>query len=97
MCHPQIPKVDKPNEMGYAKISIRDGDIYEEGIAEPYRCGFALVSVNDVYFYIGTNGAKAFESVFEFAESFHHDRALVRSGGLYRIVDTQGKTVADLN
>ena len=146
-------KVDARNEFGFAKISIREADNYEEGIvnaqgnqvvqasssmlvnditgqlalvqferkflfvpldqgffssedlesvdgfqcAEPYRCGFALVSVNDTHFYIDTNFQKAFDTDFEFAESFHHDRALVKNDGRYRIIDTQGKTVADLN
>ncbi len=146
-------KVDPPNDFGYAKISIRDGEDYREGIvdaqgnevvrprssmlvneitgklalvqferkflfvpvdqgfvsaedldrtvgfqyAEPYRCGLALVSVNDARFYIGSTGEKAFDLEFEFAESFHHDRALVKADDRYRIIDTQGKTVADLN
>ena len=145
-------KIDPPNEFGFAKIRIRDGDIYQEGIvdaqgtevvqprsnmlvnditgqlalvqverkflfvplhqgfvsaedldsvngfqyAEPYRCGLALVSVDDGRFYIDSHFNKAFDSVFEFAESFHNDRALVKDGGRYRIIDAQNKTVADL-
>lgn len=146
-------QVDAPNEFGFAKVSIRSENSYEEGIvdaqgnvvvppranmlvndladnlallqvdrkflfvpldqgsvsledfagvdgfqyAEPYRCGLALVIVNDVWFYIDSEGDKAFEADFEFAESFHHDRALVKAGDRYRIIDTQGKLVADLN
>ncbi len=65
--------------------------------AEPYRCGFALVSVKDTRFYIDANFEKAFNADFEFAESFHHDRALIKDVGRYRIIDTHGETVADLN
>ena len=146
-------KVDPPNELGFSKMSNRDGDIYQEGIvdaqgneiirlrsdllvneicsrlalvqlerkflfvpldqgsiseddmdsvngfqyAEPYCCGLAMVKVNDVWFYIDSNGDKAFDSDFEFAESFHHDRAYVKASNRHRIIDTHGKTVADLN
>jgi WG containing repeat len=146
-------KVDEPNESGFAKISIRDGDIYQEGIvdaqgnevvqprsrmgvnditgnlalllvenkflfvpldqgfvsskdldevngfqyAEPYSCGLALVSVDDRRFYLDANFEKAFDMDFEFAESFHHDRAWVKADDRHRIIDTQGKTVAELN
>ena len=149
----RVTKVDTPNEFGFAKISIRDGDTYQEGIvdaqgnevvqpsssmlvndimgklalvqlarkflfvpladgfvssedldsvhgfqyAEAYCCGLAMVSVNDVRFYIDANFEKAFGMDFDFAESFHHDRALVKDGERYRIIDTEGKTVADLN
>ena len=65
--------------------------------AEPYRCGLAMVSVNDARFYINANFEKAFNADFEFAESFHHDRAMVRDDGRYRIIDPRGKTVAELN
>ena len=64
--------------------------------AEPYRCGLAMVSVNDARFYIDANFEKAFVTVFEFAESFHHDRALVKDDGRFRIIDTMGKTIADM-
>ena len=146
-------KVDAFNEAGFAKISIRQADNYQEGIvdiqgnpvvqtssrmlvnditgrlalvlverkflfvpldqgfvssgdldgvngfqyAEPYRCGLALVGLDDVRFYLDTNFKKVFNTEYEFAESFHHDRALVRKADQYRIIDTQGKTVADLN
>ena len=65
--------------------------------AEPYSCGRALVSVNDLRFYIDSQFENAFNSSFEFAESFHHDRALVKDAGGCRILDTDGKTIAELN
>jgi hypothetical protein len=65
--------------------------------AEPYRCGLAMVSVNDARFYLDANFEKAFDLVFEFAESFHHDRALVKDEGRFRIIDLAGKTVSDLS
>ncbi len=65
--------------------------------AEPYRCGLAMVSVNDTRFYINANFEKAFDADFEFAESFHHDRAIVKVDGRYRIIDTKGNTIAELN
>jgi hypothetical protein len=146
-------KIDSPNEFGFSKISIRDEDLYQEGIvdadgkeiiqprsnmlinditgklalvqlerkflfvplddgpiapedmdrvkgfqyANPYQCGFALVVVDDVWFYLDRNFEKAFDRSFEFAESFHHDRAWVKEDGRNRIIDTEGKTVAELN
>jgi hypothetical protein len=83
-----------------------DGSVYSKDdlasvngfqYAEPYQCGLAMVSVDDVRFYINSNFEKAFDSNFEFAESFHQNRALVMSDKKYRIIDTDGKTVADLN
>ena len=65
--------------------------------AEPYQCGFAMVSVNDTRFYIDANFENAFNADFEFAESFHHDRALIKVEGRYRIINTLGQTVADLD
>ncbi len=65
--------------------------------AEPYSCGLAKVVVKDSWFYIDSEGKKAFDLAFEFAESFHLDRALVKAGDRLRIIDTQGNTVADLN
>ena len=65
--------------------------------AEPYRCGLAMVSVDDAHFYINADFEKAFDADFEFAESFHHDRAIVKEDGRYRIIDTRGKTIAELN
>ncbi len=146
-------KVDPRNEFGFARITIREGENYQEGIvdakgnnvvqpgssmlvnditgnlalvqferkflfvplnggyvsladlasvegfqyAEPYRCGLAMVCVDDARFYIDVNFEKAFDSDFEFAESFHHDRALVKDDGRYRIIDLAGKTVCDLS
>jgi hypothetical protein len=148
-----VTKIEPRNEFGFAKISMRKGDDYYEGIvdangeaiipllsrmlvnditgkvalvqferkflfvpldvgaiseadlanvngfqyAEPHRCGLAMVTVNDVRFYINSDFQKAFDSKFEFAESFHHDRALVMSDSKYRIIDTRGNTVAALN
>ena len=150
---PRVVKIDKPNEKGFAKISIRDGDTYQEGIvdangkevvqassrmlvdditgslalvrferkslfvpledgyvssedlesidgfqyAEPFRCGLAMVMVNDVWFYLDPNFEKAFALDCNFAESFHHDRAYVKVGDRHRIIDAQGNTVAELD
>jgi hypothetical protein len=151
---PNPPKIeiDKPNEKGFARISIRNGNKIQEGIvdadgkdvvqtssetivdditgslalvrfkrkavfvplddgyvssedldslngfqsAEPFNCGLAKVSVDDVQFYLDSNFKKAFDLDFNFAESFHQDRAYVKVGERHRIIDTQGKTVADL-
>lgn len=65
--------------------------------AEPFRCGLALVCVDDAWFYINSEFEKAFEANFEFAESFHHDRALVKANDRYRIINTLGTTVANLD
>ncbi len=73
--------------------------------AEPFRCGRAMVQVNDRYFYIDTNGNQLFGKNFDFAETFHHDRAMVKAsssrsvgeGEHYRIIDTGGKTVAAMH
>ncbi len=65
--------------------------------AEPHQCGLAKVCVNDSWFYINANYQKAFDADFEFAESFHQNRALVMSDGKHRIIGTDGSTVAELN
>jgi hypothetical protein len=65
--------------------------------AEPYRCGRALVVVDDAYFYIDADGNRAFDDAFEFAESFHQDRALVKLDHRFQILDTSGKVVSELN
>ncbi len=65
--------------------------------ALPFQCGLAMVSVDDSRFYLNDNFQNAFGNTFQFAESFHHDRALVRADGLYRIINTKGETVAELN
>lgn len=65
--------------------------------AEPYRCGLALVIVNDARFYLDANFERAFDGYFEFAESFHHDRALAMNDGRFQIIDTEGEVVADLD
>ncbi len=92
-------------ERKYLFVPLDDGYVSSEDLAsvdgfqyaETYRCGLAMVSVNDARFYIDANFEKAFDSVFEFAESFHHDRALVKDDGRYRIIDPAGKTVSDLS
>ncbi|MEQ1829411.1 MAG: WG repeat-containing protein [Pirellula sp.] len=152
---PTPPKIviEQPNEKGFARISIRNGNTIQEGIvdadgnevvqpsprtivdditgslavvrfkrkavfvplddgyvssenldsidgyqsAKPFSCGLARVSVDDVYFYIDSNFKKAFDLDFDFAESFHQDRAYVKAGDRHRIIDTQGNTVAELN
>ncbi|MEQ1903753.1 MAG: WG repeat-containing protein [Pirellulaceae bacterium] len=65
--------------------------------AEPFQCGHALVVVDDRWFYIDSKFEKAFGLDFEFAETFHHDRALVKSEKGFQIIDNTGKIVADLN
>ena len=37
-----------------------------------------------------------FHEMFDFAETFHMDRAMVMQNGHYRIIDTAGKTVAKM-
>lgn len=65
--------------------------------AEPFRCGRAMVQVNDRYFYIDTNGQELFGKDYDFAETFHGDRAMVKEGDHYRIIDTDGNTVAAMH
>lgn len=65
--------------------------------AEPFRCGRAMVQVDDRWFYIDSLGNALFDETYDFAETFHHDRAMVKEGERYRIIDTQGKTVARMN
>ncbi len=151
--NPAKVEIDNPNEKGFARISIRDGNIFKEGIvdsngndvvqssssmivddiadslalvrfkrkalfvrlddgyvssedldsidgfqhAEPFSCGLAMVMVNDVRFYLDSKFEKAFDLDFNFAESFHQDRAYVKVGDQHRIIDTRGDTVADLD
>ncbi len=64
--------------------------------ATPYRCELALVVLDDRWFYIRRDGQRAFHEDFDFAEPFHFDRALVKVGSRYRILDTHGETVANL-
>jgi hypothetical protein len=145
--------VDHSNEMGFAKISLRRDDVYQEGIVDsnrkevvpllpnllvnditgrlalvqygrkflfvpldqgpvsqedlesvngfqyamPYSCGVALVVVDDVWFFINADGDKAFDGEFVFAESFHHDRALVKNGEQDQILDPKGNLVSELH
>lgn len=65
--------------------------------AEPFRCGRAMVQVDDRWFYIDADGNRLFDADFDFAETFHHDRAMVKEGERYRIIDTEGKTVARMD
>jgi WG containing repeat len=65
--------------------------------AYPYRCGLALVCVNDAWFYINADYEKAFDGTFQFSESFHQNRALVMTDGKYKIIATDGSIVADLS
>lgn len=62
--------------------------------AEPFRCGRAMVQVDDLRFYIDEDGNHLFGTSFTHAETFHHDRAMVLENEQYRIIDTAGKTVA---
>ncbi len=65
--------------------------------AEPFRCGRAMVQVNDLYFYIDPDGNHLFDASYDFAETFHGDRAMVKEGEHYRIIDTAGKTVTEMH
>ena len=65
--------------------------------AEPFRCGLAMVQVDDRRFFIDPEGNNPFGKTFEFAETFHRDRSLVKEGARYRIIDTTGRTVATMN
>lgn len=65
--------------------------------AEPFRCGRAMVQVDDRRFYIDSHGNRLFGASYDLAESFHHDRAMVKEGERYRLIDTTGKTVAPMN
>lgn len=65
--------------------------------AEPFRCGRAMVQVDDLRFYIDEEGNHLFGASFEHAETFHHDRAMVLEGEKYRIIDTSGTTVAEMH
>ncbi len=91
-------------ERKFLFVPLDDGFVSQEDIdsvegfryAEPFRCGLALVSLEDTWFYLNTEFERAFQVDFEFAESFHQDRALVQTSGRFRIIDTEGATVADL-
>ncbi len=65
--------------------------------AEPFRCGRAMVKLDDRWFYIDTAGNMLFNETYEFAETFHEDLAMVMEGGKYRIIDTDGRTVAAMH
>ncbi len=61
--------------------------------ATPYRCGVAMVCVNDKWFYIKEDGTKVSEETFNWAEPFHQDRALVRKGKHYQIIKPDSSVV----
>ncbi len=61
--------------------------------ATPYSCGVALVCLNDRWFYIKEDGTKVSEETFDWAEPFHHDRALVKKGEKYQIIKPDGHLV----
>ena len=85
-----------PLDSGY--ISQQDlDDVNGFQYALPFQCGLAMVSANDSRFYLNADFQNAFGETYQFAESFHHDRALVRADGFYRIINTKGETVAELN
>ncbi len=65
--------------------------------AEPFRCGRAMVQVDDLRFYIDEEGNHLFGTSFTHAETFHHDRAMVLENERYRIIDTTGKTVKEMH
>lgn len=79
----------------YVEADFQDVDGFQ--YAMPYRCGLAVVVVNDRWFYINESGERAFQDEFEFAESFCQDCALVKQADRYRLIDTQGRTIADLD
>ena len=57
----------------------------------------AMVQMDDRRFYIDSDGNHLFGATYDHAETFHHDRVMVKEGERYRITDTQGKTVALMN
>ena len=65
--------------------------------AEPFRCGLAMVQMDERYFYIDNAGTNPFGINFDFAETFHSDRAMVKEGEHYRIIDTKGRTVVAMH
>ncbi|AMV35403.1 hypothetical protein VN12_25155 [Pirellula sp. SH-Sr6A] len=142
-------QVDPPNEFGFSKISIRNGENYQEGVldaqrqevivpstkllvhditdsmaliglenkflfvpledgpysykelsevdgfqyATPYRCGVAMVVLQDLWFYIKEDGTRVSEESFDWAEPFHLDRALVKNGERFQIIKPDGTVV----
>ncbi len=41
--------------------------------------------MDDEWFYINPEGERAFAETYEFAETFHHDRALVKNASGFQI------------
>ena len=68
----------------YLFVPLANGPVAREDLesiqgfqyASPYQCEVALVVVDDRWFYINREGARAFDQDFDFAEPFHMDRAL---------------------
>jgi hypothetical protein len=85
-----------PLDSGYISQQELD-DVNGFQYALPFQCGLAMVSANDSRFYLNADFQNAFGETYQFAESFHHDRALVRADGPYRIINTKGETVAELS
>lgn len=53
--------------------------------------------LDDAWFYVDPQGNHAFDTTFDFAESFHQDRALVKQVEQLRILDTHGEVVKELD
>ncbi len=84
--------------LSFGSVSIDDLEsVRGFQYAQPYRCGVALVVVDDVWFYIAPDGQPAFEGRYQFAESFHQDRAYVLCDDEHQIIDPQGNIVARLD
>jgi hypothetical protein len=88
-------------ERKFLFVPLADGPYSDKDFAEvagfqyatPYRCGVAMVTVNDEWFYIKEDGTKVSEETFDWAEPFHHDRALVKKGEQYQIIKPDGSLV----
>ncbi|MFO1065008.1 MAG: WG repeat-containing protein, partial [Pirellulales bacterium] len=86
-------------------VDLGRGPFTEESIknlpsfthAEPYSCGLAAAMIDDRFFYVDEQGNRVFGTEFNFAESFQNNRAFVKAGDEYRIIDVSGKTVAAFN
>lgn len=61
--------------------------------ATPYSCGVSLAVLDDRWFYINRRGERAFESDFDFGETFHLDRALVKNETGFQIIDPTGAVI----
>lgn len=65
--------------------------------AEPYDSGYAMVQINDRRFYVNEQQQNTFGTDYDFAASFQNNRALVKQGEQYSIIDTSGNIVAELS